>query len=436
MAPPPARASSLAGSECCPACTDRALLIESLGARIDVRRPSCERLGLLLALPDRELLAALDINTQVKLDRAAAQEQAQPSQAQPSPAGSSHWSAPAGGCPPGQIAGSQAICRHDRRHPAPLLSTRIASTEAVGSAQRSAAARRSKEADERWAPPPLLWWLGNPALLERLANERALAVVGATRASDYGRGAARALSAELAGAGVLVVAPYAEGIGIAAIEGALAAGGAILAIALAGPSPLSPAHRPDLARALARSGCILAEHPPGARTRRWFYAGRSRLLAGLAATMVVVEAEDRSAELAGPRFAAALGKALCAVPGRITAPTSAGTHLLINEGARLVGSAAEILDQLHLHGDRACGAQGAAIGGPRSRAQDPNLRVGEDARRVLEQIMRGAESTEALLASGLPAQSLLAALGELEAAGLVLRAAGGRLLAVAANKRR
>lgn len=389
----------------CAQCTHRTLLIESLGARIDVRRPNCERLAALLALPDRQLLAALDAapepvggkDSEPQTAQARCGRNCRPGNTVPAFAG--------------RARRDEVICRHDPRHPA------------------------HEASDEPWAPPSLLWCLGDLDLLQRLRRERTLAVVGAVRASDYGRGVAGALAAELAGAGVPILAPYAEGIGAAAIEGALGAGGAIVAVALAGTSPMTPAGRPDLAGALAESGLIIAEHPPGARIRRWYYPARSRLLAALADAMLVVEAEERSADLAGPRFAAALGKRLCAVPGRITAPTSAGTHALIREGAQLVDCAAEILEHLHLD-PSGSGASRSPTACPRRSAQgNDRPRVGGEAQRVLEAIARGAESTEALLALGIPVKSLLSALGELEAAGLLIRATGGRLMPGAKSAR-
>lgn len=192
--------------------------------------------------------------------------------------------------------------------------------------------------------------------------------------------------------------------------------------------PLTPALRPELASTLARSGLIIAEHPPGARVRRWHCAARSRLLAGLADSMLVVEAEQHSVDLSGPRFAARLGRRLCAVPGRISAPTSAGTHALIRERAQLVRSAEQVLDHLHLDDPAGRSPRGVGAGAQQAPAPNRSSRLSADAKSVLGQIARGAECRDALLALGIPAQTLLCALGELEVAGLLERSAGGRLL--------
>uniref|UniRef100_A0A832MMJ5 DNA-protecting protein DprA n=1 Tax=Eiseniibacteriota bacterium TaxID=2212470 RepID=A0A832MMJ5_UNCEI len=258
-------------------------------------------------------------------------------------------------------------------------------------------------------PPPCVWVLG--ALP---AAARAAAVVGSRAATPYGRGVARRLAADLARLGVTVVSGLARGIDAEAHEGALAAGGATVAVLPGGLAPVHPRHHEDLARRVAAHGALLAERPPGSPAFPSRFLERNRLIAALAGATVVVEAAERSGALATAARARALGRPLLAVPGDLDRPTSAGANALLRAGARPCLDASDVLRALEAAPSAASNAAGA---GP---ADAP-------AARLLARLATGVCGLEALAAAaGLGAGAALAALLELEWAGLVERVPGSR----------
>ena len=186
-------------------------------------------------------------------------------------------------------------------------------------------------------PPPVLWTLGDPSIL----NRRAVAIVGARIASAGGQRFARGLASELGGAGYTVVSGMARGVDGAAHEGALPHGTA--AVLGGGVDDVYPPEHADLYERLAEKGCIVSESPVGHRAQAKDFPRRNRIISGLSLGVVVVEAEMRSGSLITARLAAEQGREVFAVPGSPLDPRAKGTNDLIRQGAHLCEGAEDVL---------------------------------------------------------------------------------------------
>jgi DNA processing protein len=266
-----------------------------------------------------------------------------------------------------------ACCRHDRRYPVGLRDSQ----------------------DAPWA----LIGRGDPALLERLEPDETVTVVGARRASAYGREVARELCRELAAAGLLVVSGLAFGIDACAHRGALEAGTTV-AVLGCGADVAYPASHRSLWRSIGERGLVLSEMPPGTRAWRWGFPARNRIMAAVAGMTVVVEAARRSGSLITADLAADLGRDLGAVPGPVSSRVSAGANELLAGGACLVRDAQDVLDAMLGPGARKAERKGAAL--------EPRL-LG-----VLAAVEEGADTCDAVAVrldlSGAEAASALARL--------------------------
>jgi DNA processing protein len=186
---------------------------------------------------------------------------------------------------------------------------------------------------------------GDPWLLDGLEPFGTVTIVGARRATSYGREVARELGRELAGAGMVVVSGLAFGIDACAHRGAIDAGRTI-AVLGCGPDVAYPASHRSLWRQICERGLVISEFPPGATPWRWTFPARNRIMAALAGMTVVVEAATRSGSLITTDLAADLGRDLGAVPGPVTSRASAGPNALLASGAHVVRDAQDILDAL------------------------------------------------------------------------------------------
>ncbi|WP_421729347.1 DNA-processing protein DprA [Brevundimonas sp.] len=178
-------------------------------------------------------------------------------------------------------------------------------------------------------PPPVLWALGDPALLSR----EAIAVVGARIASAGGQRIARGLSQGLGQAGFVVVSGMARGIDAAAHEGAIETG--TVAVLGGGVDDIYPPEHADLHARLAERGCVVSESPMGARAQARDFPRRNRIISGLSRGVIVVEAELRSGSLITARLAGEQGRDVFAVPGSPLDPRSRGPNELLRQGAIL-----------------------------------------------------------------------------------------------------
>lgn len=190
-------------------------------------------------------------------------------------------------------------------------------------------------------PPPGLFVRG-AAALDLLARP-AVAVVGARACSGYGASVARMLGRELAAAGLVVVSGLARGVDAEAHRGALDAGGTTVAVLGCGIDRDYPAAHAELARRIAESGLVVSEYAPGVNPAPWRFPARNRVIAGLCAATVVVEARERSGALITADLALEEGRDVFAVPGEIGSALSTGTNALLKLGAAPLTSANDVL---------------------------------------------------------------------------------------------
>ncbi len=202
--------------------------------------------------------------------------------------------------------------------------------------------------DEDW--PELLTANSDPPLglfvCGRLDNRETVAIVGSRKATPYGLQVARLLGEELGRAGVIVVSGMARGADEAAHRGALDTGGQSWAVWGTGPDRIYPREHRRLASELAESGALMTEYPPGTPPRRHHFPERNRILAGLARTVVVVEAAARSGALITARLAMEEGREVFAVPGNIFSELSVGPNTLLRVGARPLLTPRDLFDAI------------------------------------------------------------------------------------------
>ncbi|HUY04742.1 MAG TPA: DNA-processing protein DprA [Rhodocyclaceae bacterium] len=191
-------------------------------------------------------------------------------------------------------------------------------------------------------PPTLIYLKGHASLL----NERCLAIVGSRNPTPQGEANATAFAAELAAAGLTIVSGLALGIDAAAHRGALRAGGHTIAVVGTGADRIYPARNRELAHTIGEKGAILSEFPLGTPPLAGNFPRRNRLIAGLSRGCLVVEAAAQSGSLITARLAAESGREVFAIPGSIHSPLSKGCHQLIRQGAKLVESARDVLEEL------------------------------------------------------------------------------------------
>jgi DNA processing protein len=272
-----------------------------------------------------------------------------------------------------------ATCRHGDLYPRALLDA----------------------ADAPWA----LIGRGDASLLADLEPAGGVTVVGARRATSYGREVARDLGRDLARAGLVVVSGLAFGIDACAHRGALEAGRTIAVLGCGADTAYPAAHR-SLWRRICERGLVLSELPPGATPWRWTFPARNRIMAALTGMTVVVEAAARSGSLITTDLAADLGRDLGAVPGPVTSRASAGPNGLLAGGACVVRDAQDVLDAM------------LGVGAPRLDRSGPELEPGQlDALVAVE---AGAATADAVAAAlGLPGGEAAGVLARIELLGYV-----------------
>lgn len=191
-------------------------------------------------------------------------------------------------------------------------------------------------------PPAVLYVRGDPEVLALPA----LAIVGSRSPTAAGRETATDLACHLATAGLVITSGLALGIDAAAHEGALAAGGLTVAVAGTGLDRVYPARHADLARRITTEGALVSELPLGTRPSREAFPQRNRIVTGLSLGTLVVEAAMKSGSLISARHAMEQGSEVFAIPGSIHNPLARGCHRLIRQGAKLVETADDVLEEL------------------------------------------------------------------------------------------
>jgi len=291
--------------------------------------------------------------------------------------------------------GRDVLALGDLRYPAPLLET----------------------AD----PPTLLYVDGRIGLLGR----ESIAVVGSRNPTAQGLENARAFAAHLSRAGLVVVSGLALGIDGAAHEGALdgqAAGGegagATIAVVGTGLDIVYPARHRGLVHRIAEAGLLVSEFPIGTASRAENFPIRNRIIAGLARGTLVVEAAVRSGSLITARLALEAGREVFAIPGSIHSPQARGCNALLKQGAKLVDSAGDILEELRVPAP-------ATVGGRSRGAASPPAGSAGKTDPVLAALGFDPVGLDALVArTGMSPAELSARLLDLELAGRVARLPG------------
>lgn len=261
-------------------------------------------------------------------------------------------------------------------------------------------------------PPVALFVVGDVACLQRPT----VAVVGARAATAAARAWTGDFAGDLARWGIVVASGLARGIDAAAHEGALAAGGTTVAVLGCGPDLCYPPEHADLAVRIAASGALVSEFPPGTPPRPWHFPMRNRILSGLAAGVVVVQAERKSGALVTARQALEENRQVMAVPGDVADPRSRGPHELLRQGAALVDDARAVLEALAWVGPRDA---------PEHAASHRDAAPAGDARDLLTALGRGAAAESLRERLGWSAARLQRVLSELELLGLVESGPGG-----------
>lgn len=261
-------------------------------------------------------------------------------------------------------------------------------------------------------PPPVLWIRGNAQAM----GGRSVAVVGARAASASALAMAADLASGLARAGVTVVSGLARGVDSAAHRAALESGGPTVAVLGCGADRVYPPEHADLARAIAGDGALASELPPGMPPLPEHFPRRNRIISGLSLATVVVEASERSGSLITARCALEQGREVMAVPGSAVGGRNRGAHALLKDGAKLVETVDDILEELPV---------GRA--GP-SRASDGCAMMEKDVLVAALEAGEACDLDELAGRTGLDARSLLPRLLDLEFRGMVERAGGGRFL--------
>ena len=274
--------------------------------------------------------------------------------------------------------------------------------------------------------PLLLFAVG--ALVDRWRagqqpDQPRLAMVGSRNPTPQGEVNAREFARDLAAQGVCIVSGLALGIDGAAHTGALDAGGLTVAVVGTGLDRVYPGRHQSLAHRIAAQGAILSEFPLGTPPLHHHFPQRNRLIAGLSRATLVVEANLQSGSLITARLAAEQGKDVLAIPGSIHSPQSRGCHALIHQGARLVTSVQDVLEELAWN--RAGPAPAEPVAAPTEAPKVPGPAAGHPLLDCLGFEPMGLDELQRRC--GWPTERLQAELFSLELEGWVVRRPGGQL---------
>lgn len=251
----------------------------------------------------------------------------------------------------------------------------------------------------------------------KITDEMALAVVGSRKPTAYGRLVAEKIAADLAAAGITVVSGLARGIDTAAHRGALAVGGRTVAVLGCGPDVVYPRENSGIMEQIIERGAVVSEFPPGSPPEAWHFPARNRIISGFSKGVLVVEAAEKSGALITADFALEQGRDVMAVPGNVTSSLSKGTNRLIKQGAKLVESAGDIIEELGLN----------SLFPRTAAAEHPSIKLGSEEEEVLRLLtVEPVLLDELVERSGLSARAVQIALMFLVTKGLASRSAGGK----------
>jgi DNA processing protein len=255
-------------------------------------------------------------------------------------------------------------------------------------------------------PPPALWLRGDPAPLA----QRIVAIVGSRAASSYALQVAGRLGIELAERGIVVSSGLARGVDSAAHRGCLKGGGPTVAVLGCGLDRVYPVEHETLAVDIAKNGLVLSEFAPGTPPLPEHFPLRNRIISGISLATVVVEASEQSGSLITARWALEQGREVMAVPGSVLSGRNRGSHALLKDGAKVVETADDILQELGWSGWQP--------------AQAGTKRLDTEPLLALMDPGSAYDLDELAAVSGLEGSSLLAALTDLELRELVTTCGG------------
>jgi DNA processing protein len=270
--------------------------------------------------------------------------------------------------------------------------------------------------DEIPDPPGLLYVKGAIEPRDALA----IAIVGTRRCTPYGMRVADRLAAALARVGMTVVSGLARGIDAAAHRGALKAGGRTIGVMANGLAQIYPPEHEELARQMAERGAVVSEMPMGQGPLSGLFPQRNRIISGLCLGVVVIEAPPRSGALSTAHHAMEQNREVFAVPGPVDSLSSQGCHRLIRDGARLVETVDDILEEL-----------GPLVSEVRTSSEETPVRhpveltLSDQERSLLGHLTDHATAVDELIVrTGLAASQVLATLSVLEMRRLIRRLPG------------
>jgi DNA processing protein len=273
-------------------------------------------------------------------------------------------------------------------------------------------------------PPPLLYCRGEILPCDELS----IALVGSRRSTPYGQRIAERLARSLARVGVTVVSGLARGIDAAAHRGALSGGGRTIAVLANGLSAIYPPEHEDLASQIARAGAIVSEMPMRQGPLPGLFPQRNRIISGLSLGVVVVESGPVGGSLLTVEHATEQGREVFAVPGPIDSIGSRGCHKLIREGAKLVETVEDILEELRDD----IQAKLVATDSTEMRTDAPTIpRLSDQERLILEQLDDIPKPADELITrTSLTASQVMATLSVLEVRRLIRRLPGNQFVRI------
>ena len=264
-------------------------------------------------------------------------------------------------------------------------------------------------------PPPVLYVKG--ALTE--ADDKAVAIVGSRSASDYGRRVARDLARGLASFGFTVVSGMARGIDGTAHETALNCHGRTIAVLGSGVERAYPPEHDKLYQRIAEQGAVISELPMATKPMAFNFPARNRLISGLSLGVVVVEATEKSGSLITASLAVDQGREVFAVPGEVGSSRSRGAHRLIRQGAKLVETVNDIIEEIAPQLARSSGSVG------KTEARQLPLSSSEAVQKIFALLQaRSLQIDEIIESSGLGSAQVLGILLDLELQGYLRQLPG------------
>jgi DNA processing protein len=272
---------------------------------------------------------------------------------------------------------------------------------------------------EVYDPPDVLYVRGTILPADALC----VAIVGSRHATHYGLAIAERLASSLARAGLTIVSGLARGIDAAAHRGALEAGGRTIAVLGSGVLNIYPPEHAELAFDVQRSGAVISEAPLRGAPLAGSFPQRNRVISGMSLGVIVIEAALHSGALITARHAMEQGRDVFAVPGRVDSRMSHGCHRLIRDGAKLVETADDVLEELGPLVEKTTASDGRDVHHP------AELLLNEQEQQVLDAVRSEATNLDDVVnACGLPVHQVLATVSALEMRRLVKRVSGNRLL--------